>query len=117
MIPEPQTPVTCDAGESRLVRPGLAPDDADARLERLRVDADALDRARRRSLPAGDLRAFERGTGRARGGEQAIAVAEHDLRVRADVDDEVHLVAQVRASERMTPAESAPTWPAMHGST
>ena len=35
-----------------------------ARLQRLAVDADALDRARRGALAAGDLRAFERRTGR-----------------------------------------------------
>ena len=84
-------------GESRLVRPRIAPDHADARLEGLRVDAHALDRPRRRPLSAGDLRALERRAGRARRGQQALAVAEHDLGVRADVDDEVHLVAEVRS--------------------
>ena len=97
MIPEPQTPVTVRARERRLVRPGVAPDHADARLERLSVDADALDRAGSRPLAARDLRALERWAGRAGRSEQPVAVTEHDLGVRADVDDEVHLVAEVRA--------------------
>ena len=97
MMPEPQTPVTSRrAGEARLVRPGVGADHLEARLERLRVDAHALDRAGRRALAAGDLRALERRAGRARRGEQALAVAEHDLGVGADVDEQRHLVAEVR---------------------
>ncbi len=52
------------------------------------VDAHPLDRARRRALAAADLRALEGRAGRARGGEQPVAVAQHDLGVRADVDDQ-----------------------------
>ena len=106
-----------DVGESRLVRPGVAPDRANARLERLRVDANPLDRPRRRSLAAGDLRALERRAGRARRGQQALAVAEHDLGVRAHVHDEVHLVTEVRPFGQDDAGGSAPTWPAMQGRT
>ena len=96
MIPEPQTPVTCVPAKPGLVRPDLGADHAVARLERLRVDPHALDRARRGALAAADLRALEGRAGRARGREEAVAVAEHDLGVRADVDDQVDLVAEVR---------------------
>ena len=99
MMPEPQTPVTpvraVAASESRIVRPELAADHLVARLERRRVDAHALDRAGRGALAAGDLRALEGGARRARAGEQALAVAEHDFRIRADVDEERDLVALV----------------------
>ena len=96
MIPEPQTPVTWTSREARLVRPRVAADDLDARLERLRVDADPLDRSGRGALAAADLRALEGRPGRARRGEQPVAVPEHDLGVRADVDDEADLVGEVR---------------------
>ena len=86
-----------DAGrEGRLVRPGVHADDPEARLERLAVDPDALDGARRGALAAGDLGALEGRTGRARGGEQAALVAEDDLGVRADVDDQRHPLGLVR---------------------
>ena len=114
MMPEPHTPV--GVGATRLVGPRLAADRPVAQLERLGVDPDALDRARCGPLPTRDLRAFERRPRRAGGGEQSVAVAEHDLRVRADVDDQVHDVLVVGASDRMTPAVSAPTWPAISGS-
>ena len=110
MIPEPQTPVTRVPAKPGSSDQASLPIDADPRLERLRVDADPLDRAGRRPLAAADLRALERRAGRARRGEQPLAVAEHDLGVGADVDDEVHLVAErCGASERITPAVSAPT--------
>jgi hypothetical protein len=46
---------------------------------------------------------------RARSREEALAIPEHDLGVRADVDDEVDLVPRYGASDRITPAVSAPT--------
>ena len=85
------------AREGRVVRPRVAADHAEARLERVGVDAHALDRAGGGALPAADLRTLERRPGRAGRGEQPLAVPEHDLGVRADVDDQVHLVEQVRA--------------------
>src|SRR3954470_12144051 len=77
-------------GGAGLVGPSSASDGAEAKLERLTVDADAFDRAGRGALTARDLRALEGGAGGARGGEQPVAVPEHDLGVRADVDQEIH---------------------------
>ena len=82
------------------------------------IDAHALDGAGRGALAAGDLRALEGRAGRARAGEQPLAVAEHDLGVGADVDEQRDLVvAGPGARTRITPAASAPTWPAMQGRT
>ena len=95
-------PVTPGAGgghgvrEALVVRPGIDADDAEPRLQRLAVDAHALDGARRGALPRADLGALERrARGRARGEEPAL-VAEHDLGIRADVHDEGHRVGLVR---------------------
>ena len=60
------------------------------------VDADPLDGAGRGALAADDLGALEGRAGRARRGEQPAPVAEHDLGVRADVDDERHPLGVVR---------------------
>ena len=84
-------------GEARLVGPQIAADHLELGLERHAVDAHALDRARRRALAAGDLRALERRTGRRRAGEQPLAIAEHDLGVGADVDQKGQFVLEVRA--------------------
>ena len=59
------------------------------------VDAHALDRAGRRALAAGNLRPLEGGARRRRGGEQPLAVAEHDFRIGADVDQEAQFVAEI----------------------
>ena len=100
MIPEPQTPVTpvvCGRrAEARLVRPQIAADHLEPGLERRPVDAHPLDRARRRALAARDLRPLEGRAGRRGAGEQALAVAEHDLGVGADVDQQRELVPEVR---------------------
>ena len=77
-----------DVLEAGLVRPRVAADNLDARLERLGIDPDPLDGACRRALPAADLRSLEGRPRRARSGEQALAVTEHDLGIRADVDEE-----------------------------
>ena len=97
----PVTPVSAVAA----AKPGSSDqssraDDAEARLERLPVDPDALDRARRGALAGRDLGALEGRAGRRRGGEQAVAVAEHDLGVRADVDDELDDLATRAAPRR-----------------
>ena len=101
MIPEPQTPVTPSRrgrlGEARLVGPEIAADHLELRLERHAVDAHALDRARRRALAAGNLRALEGRAGRRGAGEQPLAIAEHDLGVGADVDQKRQLVLEMRA--------------------
>ena len=96
MMPDPHTPVTVDASNPVSSDQRSSPITREARLERLLVDPDALDRARRRALTAADLRALERRAGRARRGEQPVAVAEHDLGVRPDVDDQVHGLLLVR---------------------
>jgi hypothetical protein len=76
-------------GEPRFVRPGIAADDPEPRLERVPIDPHPLDRAGSRALAAADLGALEGGTRRRRCGEQEVAVAENDLGVRAHVDDEL----------------------------
>ena len=96
MIPEPHTPVTWTSAEARLVRPRVAADDLHTRLERLRVDPDPLDGSGCGALAAADLRSLEGGPGRARGGDQPLAVPEDDLGVRADVHDEADLVGEMR---------------------
>jgi len=81
--------------KSRLVRPQVAADHLDSRLECRGIDTDALDRARRSALAAADLRTLERRPCGARAGEQPVAVAEDDLGVGADIDDERHRIRQV----------------------
>ena len=97
MIPEPQTPVTCvpaNAGSS---------DHASHPITRMRGSS-VSGSMRTRSIAPGAARwpheicaPSNAGPGRARGGEQSVAVAEDDLGVGPDVDDEVHLVPEVRA--------------------
>ena len=83
-------------GERRLVGPGVDPDHAEPRFERLAVDPDPLDRAGRGALAAADLGALERRAGRARRGEESAPVAQHDLGVRADVHDQRQAIGLVR---------------------
>ena len=59
--------------------------------------AHALDRARRGALAAGNLGALEGRAGRRGGGDQPLLVAEHDLGVGADIDQERDLLAAMRA--------------------
>ena len=82
-------------GEHGIVRPQLAADHLETRLERRRIDAQPLDGARRGALAATDLRALERRSRRAGAGEQAMAVAEHDLGVGAYIDQQRHFVRQI----------------------
>ena len=96
MIPEPHTPVTWTSRKPGSSDQASQPTDLDARLERLRVDPHALDRARCSALATADLRPLEGGSRRARGGKQPLAVPEDDLGVRADVDDEADLVGEMR---------------------
>ena len=84
-------------GEARVVRPEVGADHLEARLERQR-DRSAPARSRP-APPAGRRRSARPRTpgpvGRG-GGEQPMPVAEHDLGVGADVDDQRHLVGQMR---------------------
>ena len=85
------------AGERRLVRP-----DRRCRSRGSAARASPGRSARARSRPGAArwpqliCAPSNAGPGRARRREQPVAVAEHDLGVRADVDDQVHLVAEVR---------------------
>ena len=54
--------------EFRVIRPDLAADHAKSRFQGLWIDAYAFHRARCCTLARGNLRAFKRGAGRARGG-------------------------------------------------
>ena len=100
MMPEPQMPVmpvvATASANARVVGPHVDADHLEARFERERVDPDALDRAGRGALAAADLRALERRPGGAGRGELAVRVAEHDLGVGADVDEQLHALAAVR---------------------
>ncbi len=94
--------------EARLVRPQIRPDDLEARLERGGVDADALDGAGRGALAGRDLRALEGGACRRGGGHDAVAVAEDDLGIGADVDEQHHAVLPVRAFRQRRPGGIRP---------
>ena len=100
-LDDPRAADACDAGlrdprrEFRLVGPRVDTDDPDPRLKRLAIDPDALDGARRRSLTAGDLGAFESRSRGTRGRKKPAPVAQHDLGVRADIDDERHPLREV----------------------
>ncbi len=61
------------------------------------VDADALDGAGCCALARGELGALEGGAGGRAAGEEAAAVAQHDLGIGADIDHQHHLVLEVRA--------------------
>ena len=98
MMPEPQMPVTPvlpgRLREGGIVRPQFAADHLEARLQGVSVDPHPLDRTRRRALAIADLRTLE-GRARRRGaGEQLVLVAQDDLGVGADVDEERDLVVE-----------------------
>ncbi len=84
-------------GEAGLVAPQVAADHLEAGLERVAVDAHSLDGAGRGALAAAELRALERRAGGAGGGELAMLVADDDLGVGADVDEQLHGGGAVRA--------------------
>ena len=79
----------------RVDEPGAAQADrldvADhGQLDLAAADLDALDRALGGAHPAADLRRLERGPCGRGARERLGGGAEHDLRVRADVDEEAH---------------------------
>ncbi len=82
--------------ETRIIRPEIRADHAETDVERLAVDAHAFDGTSGSALAAADLGALEGRAGRARAGEQAVAIAEHDLRIRAHVDDERDFLEEMR---------------------
>ena len=95
MMPEPQMPRASICVGRMLGVPALEPDDLEAHVEGLGVDADALDRAWRRPHAELDVGPLERRSGRARSRQHAVAVTQHELPVGADVDDEQHVVLVV----------------------
>ena len=72
--PEPHRPMGVDVAD-------------DAELDVV-AELDDLDRAVGRAHAAADRAALERRAGRGRGGQDPVAVAEHDLAVGADVDEQ-----------------------------
>ena len=100
MMPEPQMPVTpiaaIDVGKARLVRPEIAADHFEARLQRFAIDAHALDGAGRGALAAGNLRALESRAGRRGAGDEAILIAEYEFGIGADIDQQSEFIAQIR---------------------
>ena len=70
-------------------------DDVDEQL--VPFYADGLDRAVRGAHPTPDLRGLEGRAGGSRGGEQSVGVAEHDLAVGADVDEQAQSAVPVHA--------------------
>ena len=70
-----------------FIRPLLDTDDAETGLQRVLVDADALDGTRRGALAGRNLRALECRTCRRGGGKHALAVADDNLGIGADIDD------------------------------
>ena len=106
-MPDPHTPVTPVAARRRRTRARRStrrtPITLQPRLQRDRIDAHPLDRPGRRPLPAADLGALERRSGRARRRELASGVAEHDLGVGADVDEQLHAARRGAVPRRASP--------------
>ena len=100
MMPEPQMPVTPVA---RVAAANPASSDHSSQPITLTrgssvcgIDAHALDRTRGRALAAADLGPLEGGPRRARAGDEPRAVAEDDLGIGADIDEDRDLVREVR---------------------
>ena len=81
-----------DAGAADADR-RFAADDGVARLHRLGVDRAGIDRAVGGAHAAGDVAALERRARRAGAAHQEFVVAEHQLAVRAQVDEQRQLLA------------------------
>ena len=83
-------PVTCFTSSVNcgFVGPVLATDYPEPGLQRFRINSYAFDRAGGRTLTRTDLCALESRAGRARGGQQALAVAQQHFSVCADIDDQ-----------------------------
>ncbi len=114
----PPMPIARDAlGEPSLVRPELGADHPEARLQGRRIDAHALDGAGRGALAGADLGALEGRTGGAGRGQQPVAVAEHDSALVPTSTISEMSSRRCGPSDSSTAAVSAPTWPAIQGST
>jgi hypothetical protein len=95
MMPDPQmpvTPVAAVAAQSPDHPTRGRPDHAEARLFGDGVNFHPFDRARCRALTAGNLRAFKGRAGRAGTGQDPRPVAQKDLGIGADVDDQHHVL-------------------------
>jgi hypothetical protein len=75
-------------GKSLFIRPFVDADHLETGLQRVLVDADALDGSGRCPLAGGDFRALKSRTGGGGGGQQAVLVAKHDFGVGADIDEQ-----------------------------
>ena len=81
------------------------------------ADRDILDRAVEPGHAAGDRAAFKRRPGRARCRQDAVLVAQDQLRIGADVHHRHEAIfAGDSPTANMHAAASAPTWPLMIGS-
>ena len=76
-------------GAADALRRDVAADDLE--LDR-RAEVDAFDRTVGRPHAAADLAPLEGGTGRGRRRQRALGVADHDLAIGSDVDEEAQLV-------------------------
>ncbi len=99
MMPEPQIPVIPVAAVA-----AAKPASSDHRSQPMTLKRGSsvpgsmrtpLDGSRRGTLAAADLGALESRTGRTGAGEQAFAVAQHDLGIGADVDQQRDRIGQV----------------------
>ena len=99
MMPEPQTPVT-----PKFAVASAKPGSSDQRSQpiTLKRGSSVVRSMRTRSIAPGAARwpqeicaPFEGGAGRRGAGEQPLAVAEHDFRIGADVDQEPQFVAEI----------------------
>ena len=117
MIPEPQTPVTCAAAN-----PGSS-DQASVPITRMRGSS-VSGSMRTRSIAPGAARCPHEICAPSNAGPVGLEAASRRSRLPSTISAFVptstrRLTSSARcgASERTTPAVSAPTWPAMHGST
>ena len=118
-IPEPHTPVTAGAtvanpGSSLHRSAPMTRTDGTSVVRSIRTRSIAPAVARWPQLICAPSKAGPVGLDAANTG---VAVAEHDLGVRADVDEQLGRPTQrYGPSLSIAAAVSAPTWPAMHGS-
>ena len=77
------------------IRPELTANHLEAGLQGVRVNAYPLNGARRGPLPATDLRPLKSRPGRARTGQQALPVAQHDFGIGTHIDQQADPLGEV----------------------